>query len=159
MTMTLDRPHTNGRRTSAAASSAAQRLRATFAAVRVNFTWFGVRKALSTEQKAQAAEHFGAEGQFLTAAKKLLDNKHPAFQAVTSVRSQIISFWKGLSLPYPEPCIRLIKQDDVTPFTTKMTAFREELTTAVENLDEHLEQLKSAARDRLGSLYLSLIHI
>ncbi len=76
MTMTIDRP---ARRTSS--GSPAQRLRNTFAAVRVNFTWFGVRKTINSEQKAQAAEQFGAEGQYLTAAKKLLDTKHQAFPA------------------------------------------------------------------------------
>ena len=153
--MTLDRADTSGRRAASAspASSAAQRLRADFGAVRVNFTWLGVRKSLSTEQKAQAAEHFGAEGKFLSAAKKLLDNKHPAFQAVTSIRSQIISFWKGLSLPFPEPGIRLIKLDDVDQFNSRMTVFRDELTAAVGNLDEHFDELKSAARERLGSLF------
>ena len=61
----------------------ARRLRATMAAVRVSFTWFGVRKTLTPEQKAQAADTFGAEGQFLSAGKKLLDTRHPAFKAVT----------------------------------------------------------------------------
>jgi hypothetical protein len=156
MTMTLDPPNTHRRESeTSAVSSAAQRLRANFAAVRVNFTWFGVRKSLSTEQKAQAAEQFGAEGPFLSAAKKLLDNRHAAFQAVTSVRSQILSFWKGMSLPYPEPGIRLIKQDDVDPFNDRMTVFRDELIAAVDNLDQHFDELKSAAQERLGSLFNS----
>ncbi|HUE73751.1 MAG TPA: hypothetical protein VMP01_22925 [Pirellulaceae bacterium] len=42
--------------------SPAQRLRGTMAAVALHFTWFGVRKSLNTEQKAQAADAFGAEG-------------------------------------------------------------------------------------------------
>ncbi len=54
-------------------TSPSQRLRSAFAAVRGSFTWFGVRKSLNSEQKAQAAESFGAEGQYLSAAKKLLD--------------------------------------------------------------------------------------
>jgi hypothetical protein len=154
MTMTMDRPSTNGRRSaSASGTAAAQRLRANFAAVRVNFTWFGVRKSLSSEQKAQAAEQFGAEGQYLSAAKKLLDTKHEAFQQVTAIRSQIISFWKGMSLPYPDPGVRLIRQEDLERFNTRMTAFRGELTDSVANLDRHFEQLKMAARDRLGRLY------
>ncbi len=152
--MTLDRPD----RRSASAShtnhaSAAQRLRLTFAAVRVSFTWFGVRKTLSSEQRAQAAEQFGAEGQYLSMAKKLLDNKHEAFQAVTAVRSQIISFWKGMSLPYPESGVRLIRQVDVEKFNARMTSLRAELLSAVANLDQHFEHLKSTARQRLGSLY------
>jgi hypothetical protein len=156
MTMTVDR---SGRRTApasdAADTAAALRLRNNFAAVRVNFTWFGVRKSLNSEQKAQAAEQFGAEGQYLTAAKKLLDTKHEAFQQVTGIRSQIIGFWKGLSLPYPDPGVRLIRQQDVDRFNVRMTDLRQELTAAVENLDDHFEQLKAAARDRLGRLFNS----
>jgi hypothetical protein len=40
------------------------------AACRVQFTWFGTKKSLTAEQKAQAAEPFDAEGQFLSAGKK-----------------------------------------------------------------------------------------
>ena len=36
-----------------------QRLRTTMAAMRLSFTWFGVRKSLTAEQKAEAAEAFG----------------------------------------------------------------------------------------------------
>jgi hypothetical protein len=147
--MTIDRP---SRRT-ASPASASQRLQASFAAARVSFTWLGVRKTLSADQRAQAAESFGAEGQYLSAAKKLLDTKHEAFQQVTGVRSQIISFWKGLSLPYPEPGVRLLKQDDLEKFNQRMGEFRLELSQAVENLDQHFESLKAAARQRLGSLY------
>ena len=157
MSTTLDPPaRLRGRQSrtaNAAGVGAAQRLRATFAAVRVCFTWFGVRKSLSTEQKAQAAEQFGAEGQFLSAAKKLLDTRDPKFRRVTSVRSRVVAYWKALSLPYPEPGMRLIKQDDVEPFSQQMTRYRDELTEAVAELDDHFDALKSAARERLGSLF------
>jgi HAMP domain-containing protein len=151
MTMTIERP--TRRSASATTASAAQRLRTAFAAVRVSFTWLGVHKTLSTDQKAQAAESFGAEGQYLSAAKKLLDTSHEAYQPVSSVRNQIVSYWKGLSLPYPEPGVRLIKQDEVQALNERMGQFREELNAAVENLDRHFESLKAAARERLGSLY------
>jgi hypothetical protein len=62
------------------------------AALRLSFTWFGTRKTLSTEQKAQAAESFGAEREFLSAGKKLIDTRDPAFRAVTAVRSQAMSY-------------------------------------------------------------------
>lgn len=64
--------------------SPAQRLRTTTAAVRVSFTWLGVRKTLTAEQKAEAAEPFGAIAHFLSAGKKLIDTAHPAFKAVTA---------------------------------------------------------------------------
>lgn len=134
-------------------TSPSQRLRTTFAAVRIAFTWLGTRKTLTNEQKAQAAESFGAEGQYLSAGKKLLDTRHPAFKTVTGVRSRIVSLWKGMSLPYPEPGVRLIRQDQIEVFTTQLTQLKEELDEAVWRLDEHYAELKSAARERLGSLF------
>lgn len=136
-------------------TSPSQRLRTSFAAVRIAFTWLGTRKTLTIEQKAQAADTFGAEGEFLSAGKKLLDTKHPAFKAVTGVRSRIVSLWKGMSLPYPEPGVRLIRQDQIDTFTEQLTNLQEELGEAVSRLDEHYAELKSAARDRLGSLFNS----
>lgn len=138
---------------SASSVTAARRLRQNFAAVRVLFTWFGVRKSLSAEQKAQTAEQFGADGGFLSAAKKLLDTKHEAFQQVTAIRSQIISYWKGMSLPYPDSGVRLIRQDDIDRLNDRMTEFRAELNAAVSNLDDHFEQMKAAAAGRLGRLF------
>ncbi|HEY3965150.1 MAG TPA: hypothetical protein VGM05_11415 [Planctomycetaceae bacterium] len=135
--------------------SPAEYLRGITAAVRVAFTWFGTRKTLSPEQKAVAADAFGAEGNYLSAAKKLLDTKHPAFRAVTSVRHQILSYWKGNSLPYPEPGIRLIRQDDVGAFNMHMTTHKSDLGEAIGGLNAHYADLQAIARQRLGRLYNS----
>ena len=136
-----------------AMSAPAGRLRAQAAAVRVSFTWLGVRKALTAGQKAEAAEGFGAEGQYLSAAKKLLDTRHPAYRAVTGVRGRMVSYWRGTTLPYPEPGLRLIRQDQVEGFDRHMKQLREELTEAVESLERHYGELKESARLRLGRLY------
>jgi hypothetical protein len=125
------------------------------AAVRLSFVWFGTRKTLTPQQKAQAAETFGADNQFLSAGKKLLDTRHPAFQAVTAVRNRIVSYWRAMSLPYPESGIRLIRQDDIAPFTVQMTTLKTELDDAVAILDRHYSELKSLARQRLGDLFNS----
>ena len=147
MTALLDLPETTNR------NSSANRLRITMAAVRVMFTWLGARKTLTQEQKSQAADTFGAERAYLSAGKKLLDTSHPAFKAVTAVRHRVIAFWKGISLPYPENGIRLIRQDDISAFTVQMTSHKVELDEAVIQLDERYDELKSAARRRLGSLF------
>jgi len=128
-------------------------LRTTMAAMRLSFTWFGVRKSLTAEQKAEAAETFGADGDVLSAGKRLINTKHPKYKAVTSIRNRAVSLWKSISLPFPEPGIRLVKQDDVDSIDTQMRTLKEELGYAVTELDEHYWELKSAARDRLGRLY------
>ena len=136
-------------------SSAADRLRTTMAAVRVSMSWFGTRKSLTAEQKAEAAEPFNAEAKFLSAGKKLLDTTHPAFKAVTAVRGKVIAYWKSMSLPYPEAGVRLIRQQKIDEFAAKMREFQEELTEAVQALDRRYHELKTTARQRLGSLYNS----
>lgn len=144
----LDEPAVAG-----TASSPAARLRTTMAAVRLSISWFGTRKTLTAEQRARAAESFGAAGDVLAASKKLVDTAHPAFKAVTSVRSRIVAYFKGISLPYPEPGIRLLRQDDIRTFDVQLTTLKAELDEAVDQLDEHYGELREAARDRLGSLF------
>jgi len=134
-------------------TSPSQRLRTTMAAARVSLSWFGVRKTLTAEQKAQAADTFGAEGAFLSAGKKLLDTRHPAYKAVTEVRGQAVKYWKSLSLPYPEPGLRLIRQDAIEEFDSQMTEFCSKLNQAVTALNRRYEALKAAAQQRLGSLF------
>ena len=119
----------------------------------VSFTWFGVRKALTNEQKNQAAEPFGAEGEYLSARKKLLDTKHAAYKEVTGVRGKVSAYWRTLTVPFPEPGIRLIKQHEVQGFNQQMGEFRTELEAAVIKLDNHYSELKSAAQRRLGDLF------
>src|ERR1043166_9370126 len=133
--------------------SPAQWLRETTAAVRVSFTWFGVRKTLTNEQKSQAAEPFGAEGAFLSARKKLLDTKHAAYKEVTAVRGKVGSYWRSLTVPFPEPGVRLIRQHEIESFNRQMSEHRMALDTAVTQLDAHYADLKSAARMRLVDLF------
>ena len=136
-----------------ASVSPAQWLRDTTAAVRVSFTWIGVRKTLTPEQKNQAAESFGAEGDFLSARKKLLETRHAAFKDVTAIRGKVLASWRSLTLPYPEPGIRLIRQHQIDIFNHQMLDYRAELDAAVLRLNDHYFELKEAARRRLGDLF------
>ena len=147
MTAVLDEVSTD------VSTAPASRLRSTTAALRLAFTWFGTRKTLSAEQKAQAAESFGAEGDFLSAGKKLLDTRHPRFKAATAVRNRAVAYFKGISLPFPEPGIRLIRQEDIDSVNGHLSDLRAELDDAVDQLDDHFAELKAAARRRLGTLY------
>ncbi|HET6423250.1 MAG TPA: hypothetical protein VFG20_06175 [Planctomycetaceae bacterium] len=131
----------------------AQRLQTAMAATKVSFTWFGIRKTLSTAQKEQAADAFAAEAKLLSAAKKLLDTRHDSYQAVTAVRGRVLAYWKSLTLPYPEPGIRLIRQDDLSTFDEQLQIFRADLGVAVHGLQNRYDELQSAARQRLGTLF------
>jgi hypothetical protein len=128
-------------------------LRSSMAAMRLSFAWFGTRKTLTSQQKAKAADAFDAEGKYLSAAKRLIDTSDPTFREVTSIKTQATAYFKGVSLPYPEPGIRLIRRADIDGINEKLGTFVAELGAAVGELDSHLDELKHEARDRLGSLY------
>lgn len=139
--------------TDTTSSPPARRLQQTMAAARVSFTWFGTRRSLTPQQRQEAAEAFSAEGRYVSAGKKLLDTSHPSFKAVTAVRGRAVAYWRGVSLPYPEPGVRLIRQDRVEPFDLQMRELREELAEAVGALDGQYAALRADARARLGRLF------
>ena len=70
--------------------SAANRLRSTMAAVRLAFTWLGVRKTLAPEQRTTAARAFQADRELLSATKLIIDTKHPSFRNVARVSSEAL---------------------------------------------------------------------
>jgi hypothetical protein len=70
-------PHTTSRSTTnpttQTSPNAAQRLRTTMAAVKLSFTWLGVRKTLAPEQRTTAARAFHADRELLSAGRHQLD--------------------------------------------------------------------------------------
>src|SRR5882762_2722486 len=91
----------------------AQRLRRIAAAVRVHFTWWGVHRTLTAQQKEEVGLSYDADSRFITAGKKLVDVRHEAFRRLTSLRTRIVNYWRGLTLPYVDPGVRLIRQAEV----------------------------------------------
>jgi len=131
----------------------AQLLRQAAAAVRVHFTWWGVHRTLTAQQKEEVGLTYDADARFLTAGKKLVDVRHEAFRRLTALRTRIVSYWRGLTLPYVENGVRLIRQSDIELFVHSLEGFREELTQAEADLNVVYEQIKDDASKRLGRLY------
>jgi hypothetical protein len=148
MTMTLDPVRSRKR-----VVTPAEHLRREFAAARVSFMWLGVHRSLSRQQKELAAQPFDAQGTSLSATKKLLDTRHSAYLPVTRIRNAATAYWRGISLPYPEPGIRLIRQDRIEAFNDHLQELKTRLDEAVGELDAHYEDLKAAAQQRLGRLF------
>jgi hypothetical protein len=133
--------------------SPGDRLRLTTVPSRVRFRWLPAVKALTPEQKDLAARPFGAAGPGLSAAKRLIDARHPAVRAVTAVRGRIESYWRSASLPFPEPCVRLLPLADVDDFVRRMSALAGELAAAASELGGAYDDLRRAASARLGALF------
>ena len=133
--------------------NAAQRLRTTMAAVRLAFTWLGVRKTLAPEQRTTAARAFHADRELLSASKLILDTKNPAYRAVAAVRSEASTYWRTVTLPFPEAGIRLLPQASLSTFASTMQTYRERLQESARELSGQYDQIKSEAERRLGTLF------
>lgn len=135
------------------AANPAQRLRRQAAAVRLSFTWFGVHRTLTNQQKEEVGESYGADSRMLSAGKKIIDVRHEAFRKLTSIRTRVVNYWRGLTLPFVEAGVRLIKQSDIDAFVHAMEDFREELVQAEVELNAVYNEMKVDAERRLGRLY------
>ena len=135
------------------AEGAAQRLRRTAAAARVMLHWWGTHRALTASQREEIGAAAAADARLLTAGKRLVDTRHEAFRRLTSVRTRITGYWRGVCLPYVEPGVRLLRQADVPAFAHAMEGFRDELREAEEQLSAAYEEVKADARRRLGRLF------
>ena len=133
--------------------NSAQRLRTTMAAVRLAFTWLGVRKTLAPEQRTTAARAFHADRELLSASKLILDLKHPAYRAVAAVRSEASGYWRTVTLPFPDAGIRLLPQNSLGMFASTMQTYRERLQESARELSSQYDTIKSEAQRRLGTLF------
>ncbi len=133
--------------------SATNRLRTTMAAVKLAFTWLGVRKTLAPEQRTTAARAFHADRELLSASKLILDTKNPAYRAVAAVRSEASGYWRTVTLPFPESGIRLLPQNSLGLFANTMAGYREKLQEAARELAAQYDTIKQEAQRRLGTLF------
>lgn len=133
--------------------SATSVLREEFTALKLSFTWWGTRRSLSSEQKTQAAQSFQAQGDYLSASKKLIDTKNEEWKALTAQKGLIRKYWESVSLPYPEDGIRLVRIDNLESIIETLQDMREELGRRAAALDVVFWNLRERARYRLGDLF------
>lgn len=123
-------------------------------AVRLDRSQFGSSRKVNSEQKDQIAGLFDAESDRLSAGKKLLNKRHPAYLQVTALLNRAREVWITSTLPYPEAGMRLIRRSAVEDFVAKMQTIRAQLQAAVSELEAvYQSELIPDARQRLGRLF------
>ena len=131
----------------------AETLQLQYAAMRVQFTWMGVRKAVSDQHRDEAADEFGAQAKMLSLSKKLIDTKHEAYRACSKIKREITSEFKRVSLPYPETGIRLVPHKKMDDFDEFMQDAQGRLNQASSRLQDRYAELRDKARNDLGRLF------
>ena len=122
-------------------------------AVRVRVSQLGIRRTMTDGQRQTAARAFDADENFVCGSKRLIDNKHPAYKAVMSVKNSARRYWTAVTVPYPESSIRLLRRSSVDSFNDQMQLFETELAAAASGLQERWEEIRHEAEDRLGTLF------
>lgn len=133
--------------------AAAHHLRSECMAVRVSFSWLGTSKSIDKTTRDEMASPFKANADFLSAGKKILDNRHEKVLAVTKIRGEALKYWKDNSLPFPETGVRLIPQNRIDHFTAAMETLQSDLEAAVTALEAEYPSLIEKAKESLGTLF------
>lgn len=135
------------------ATDFANELKSQTAAVRVQKQAMYLRRALSRDQRTKAADVFGADGDSISAGKRLLNSKDPAYRKVTHIQYAANAYWKAVTVPYPINGIRLINRSNIERFEDRMQEFASDLAEAASELQGKYDELREEARARLGDLF------
>lgn len=135
------------------ATEAGAELRANCLASKLHLKWLGVTRSLSAEQMASLVDGSEVDSKMIRGSKRLLENGHPTMKLLGNIRNRIISNWRALTLPFVEAGTRLIPRQLVSEFESRMTFLKNELASAVDELQQEWPKLKEAAAARLGTLY------
>ena len=66
---------------------------------------------------------------------------------------QIDAYWRSMTLPFPEPGIRLIRLEHVEELNRQMAAYSAELQDAAADLEREFDALKAETARQLGLLF------
>jgi hypothetical protein len=116
------------------------------AAIRLRWDWWSGLRPLYRQRQ-------GRVSQPLAINKRLLDPDCAAFRQLWRIRRRLQRFWNAYSLPYPQPGVRLVRQQDVLAFVVEARTAQTLLASAVEQLNAQRGALKARAEQRLGRLY------
>ena len=135
------------------ASEAGAELRANCLASKLHLKWLGVTRSLSAEQMASLVDGSEVDSRMIRASKRLLDSGHPTMKLLGNIRNRMLGTWRGLTLPFVEAGTRLIPRQLVGEFESRMTMLKDELASAVDELQQEWPKLKESASARLGTLF------
>jgi len=135
------------------ATEAGAELRANCLASKLHLKWLGVTRSLSPEQMANLVDGSEVDSKMIRASKRLLDSAHPTMKLLANIRNRMLGTWRGLTLPFVEAGVRLIPRQLVGEFEARMSMLKDELASAVDELEQEWPRLKEAAAARLGAFY------
>lgn len=131
----------------------ADRMRAELQAVRLKKEMFGVWRVADETYQQETSQQYDADADFTKLQKKIINDRHPLFKAVTKGLGAGVEMWKAMTLPFTLPGVRLIRIRRVAEFIRVMGIIRGEVVQAVEALDKEFPSLRLEAEKKAGRLF------
>lgn len=143
--------------------SYAEQLRQETVGIKFQSTVLGTTRQMNDAQKRQVAALFGADPDYVSGRKKLLNTRHKAWRSVVSVIGSAHRIWKASTYPWPESLgdektpkgTRIIARRLIDSLEEKMTSKQGELTAAVNDLQEVWAELCDESAKKLDKLHMS----
>ena len=122
--------------------------------VRIATQALSMSRAMTTTQIHQVAMLFSADHRSVRGGRAVLNRKHPLIAPVLKLIHDARSYVAARTVDYPDPGIRLIRLDQIESMTAEINKRKGELSKCLDELDEHWEEVKEDARERLKELYI-----
>lgn len=133
----------------------AQRLRQSYAAIRIAFSFFAMTKKVDAYVTQDFCAMKSADPALVKISKKLMSDKIPEYRALTALRSEIKRTVESMTLPYPEDKVRLVPNSKLEALNARLDELKAQWDAAVPAFDRaYQRKLESEEfRNDLGELY------
>lgn len=122
-------------------------------AIRVCYSTWGSTRALDKEQKSTAAGALDTTIEGLSASKRLFSTKVKPVADLLKIIRHAKEYVDWNTKPYIEAGIRLVSRERLADMDEALKLFRAQLRSATQNLNEHMDEVRKEARERLKSIY------
>jgi len=133
----------------------AKTLKKQMGAVRLAKSRWQLTRRLERPQVQKVANEFQADIRAIGASKKLIDPRAPKYRACCRIINEARTYWKSVTIPFPEDGIRLIRRDRMAKFAETMQQFKTSLVAAASELQAAYADIRVDAATRLGELFNS----
>lgn len=126
-----------------------------YLAVKLDFTWMGLRKSVADSQNDQVADMFDADAERVRTQKNPMDTRHPIYRKVKAAKLAIKALWEDrkYTVPYTETGKRLLIEGQLDTFVAEVSKAIEALRAAAKEMQGAREEIIESSKKKLGKLF------
>jgi hypothetical protein len=131
------------------ADSFAQEYRSQVIAVELNLSRFGRSRQLTQRNRDEVADYLKANRRSVATSKRLYPANQSQIKRVNTLLGEARAVWMNMTIAYRKG-MRLLRKERLGDFQRELEAIRTELVAALQDLDEHYDEIIAESRKMLG---------